>query len=357
MDTSLSILVTGASGFIGAHLVAAFASRGYRVRALYRRSQPPAELLDAAAAYPGLVELFNADLGDAGRVAQAVAGMDAVVHAAALASDWGSLDLFIKANYDATVNLVEAAREAGARKFVYFSSAQVHGYGNHVDTTERGPYFPPKYPYQITKMMTEEYVLAQNSSSFKTTAVRPCNVYGPGDRLSTYTMFESCLSGIFGYIGNGSSLTCPVYIDDLCEGVALALESPESNGQAILITDGMKVSWNDYSRAIFAAVESKGRPVGLPKGIAYAAAGVMSAAAKLARSATRPPITAYVVEQGAHNFHFSNEKARDLLGFKPTIFYEQGLKLTAAAFLEERGRRAAFLAERERRLATKRGRR
>jgi nucleoside-diphosphate-sugar epimerase len=340
MNRSKNILVTGASGFIGSHLVLTLARRGYRVRALYRRKEPPEELRAIAAHFPSHVELFNADLGDPERVKEAVRGVEAVIHAAALASDWGKLELFIKSNYDATALLLEASREAGAKSFVYFSSAQVHGYGNHVDTTERGPYYPIKYPYQITKQMAEEYVLAQNTNSFKATAVRPCNVYGPGDRTSTYAMLDAIVnSGIGGYIGSGETLTCPIYIDDLCEGAALALESPESGGQAILLTDGMKVSWHDYSQALLDAAGSKRRPMGVPTPIAYAAAGIMTAAAKAVLSKKRPTLSFYVVDQGSQNFHFSNEKALDLLGFKPKIFYEEGLRLTAKAYFEERQKR------------------
>jgi nucleoside-diphosphate-sugar epimerase len=336
MKTPRKILVTGASGFIGGHLVAALVSRGDSVRALYRRKDPPASLLAIAQAHPDKVELFNADLGDAAKVAEAVAGADAVIHSAARASDWGKLELFIEANYDATVLLLEAAREAGARDFIYFSSAQVHGYGNHVDTTEAGPYYPMKYPYQITKRMAEEFVLAQNGPSFRATAIRPCNVYGPGDRVSTYTMLDNIGSGIFGYIGSGAALTCPIYIDDLLAGALAALDRPETGGQAILLTDGMKVSWKDYSQAMFDALGSKKKPTRCPAPIAYAAAGLMTAAAKAARSKSAPPLTLYVVDQGSRNFHFSNAKARDLLGFEPTVFFEEGLKLTVKAYLEER---------------------
>jgi 2-alkyl-3-oxoalkanoate reductase len=336
MSDIRKILVTGASGFIGAHLTAALASRGDQVRALYRRKEAPPELREIADRSEGRVELFNADLTDAARAAQAVAGVDAVIHGAALASDWGRLELFIKMNYDATVLLLEAAREAGAKDFVYLSSAQVHGYGNHVDTTEFGPYYPIKYPYQITKRMAEEYALAQNTRSFRSTAIRPCNVYGPGDRVSTYTMFDNIMGGFFGYIGSGNALTCPIYVGDLCSGVLAALDSPESGGQAVLLTDGMKVSWKEYAHAMFDALGSKKKPTSCPGPIAYAAAGVMTAAARIMHSAKAPPLTMYVVEQGSRNFHFSNAKARDLLGFEPKVFYEEGLALTAKAYLEER---------------------
>ncbi len=332
------ILVTGASGFIGSHLCAALAARGDSVRALYRRKEAPLELREVEARYPGSVELFNADLGDEARVLEAVSGVEAVVHAAALASDWGSLELFMKANYDATVLLLEAAREAGAVKFVYFGSAVVHGFGKHVDTTEKGPYYPLKYPYQITKMMTEEYVLAQHTGSFATTAIRPCNVYGPGDRTSTYRMYDAIMDGVFGYIGSGKALTCPVYIDDLCAGTLAALDSPAAGGQAILLTDGMKVAWKDYAELMFEAVGAGKRPTRLPRPLAYAAAGAMTAVARALRLPKAPPLTMYRVEQASQDYHFSNAKARELLGFEPTVFFEEGLVLTAKAYLEDRAR-------------------
>jgi 2-alkyl-3-oxoalkanoate reductase len=336
MNKPRKILVTGASGFIGGHLVRALAARGDSVRALYRRSQAPSELLATRDAYPDRIELFNADLGDAARVVEAVQDMDSVIHAAARASDWGKLELFLEANYDATVLLLEAAREAGVKDFVYFSSAQVHGYGEHVDTTEAGPYYPIKYPYQITKMMAEEFVLAQNTKSFRATAIRPCNVYGPGDRVSTYTMLDNILGGIFGYIGSGKMLTCPIYIDDLCRGTLAALDNASVGGEAILLTDGMKVSWKDYAKTMFDALGSRRKPISCPASIAYATAGVLTAAALATRRAKAPPLTMYVVDQGSHNFHFSNAKARELLGFEPKVFFEEGLGLTAKAYLEER---------------------
>jgi 2-alkyl-3-oxoalkanoate reductase len=342
----MKVLVTGASGFIGSRLCAALAARGYSVRAMYRRETAPPELAalaspagGAAAAGgpgPGRVELFRADLADEARALEAVLGMDAVIHAAALASDWGPLELFIRQNYDATVRLLEAARDAGARKFVYVSSAQVHGYGAHVDTTERGPYYPLKYPYQITKAMAEEYVLAQNSPSFATVAIRPCNVYGPGDHTSTYPMLDAVLAGYFGYLGPGEALTCPVYIDDLCEGTIAALERDEAAGEAILLTDGMRVRWKDYAGAFYRAVGSRKGPRSLPRPLAYAAAAAMTATARAARSRKRPLLTMYVVEQGSRDFHFSNEKARGLLGFEPKVFYEEGIALTANAYIREK---------------------
>lgn len=338
MKTARKILVTGASGFIGSHIIAELASRGDSVRALYRRQNPPEELRATAGKEGNDVELFNADLCDESRVLHAVQGIDVVIHTAALASDWGKLDLFIKENFNATVSLLKAARDAGVKSFIYFSSAVVHGFGPHIDTDESGPYYPIKYPYQISKRMTEEYVLRQNSDTFQVTILRPCNVYGPGDRMSTYAMYEAIMDGVFGYIGSGETLTCPIYIDDLCAGTLAALESPNAAGQVILLTDGMKVSWKKYCHVMFDAVGSKKKPAKLPRIAAYAAAKIMTIGATMLGSAKAPPLTMYRVEQASQDYHFSNAKAGELLGFTPKVYFEDGLRRTAKAFLEERSR-------------------
>jgi nucleoside-diphosphate-sugar epimerase len=152
-------------------------------------------------------------------------------------------------------------------------------------------------------------------------------------------MYDAITDGIFGYIGSGQALTCPIYIDDLCAGTLAALDRQESGGEAILLTDGQNVTWKNYVNVMFAAIGSRKRPVTMPKSLAFAAARVMTAAARAIRSSVAPPLTMYRVEQGSRDYHFSNEKARALLGFEPTVFYEDGLVRTARAYLEDRALR------------------
>jgi nucleoside-diphosphate-sugar epimerase len=338
------VLVTGASGFLGAKLCAALVARGRRVRALYRRPAPPPEL---AALEAGGVELLRGDLACPETATLAVSGAQAVIHAAALASDWGHEALFWAANVDATRNLLGAAQKAGCSTFVYISSAVVHGFGPHVDTDEEGPYRPLHYPYQITKLEAERLVLARSCDDFRCLAIRPCNVYGPGDRTSTYAMFSAIMDGRFGYLGDGSAYTCPVYIDDLVEGVLRALDCleapgwPRCAGMPILLSDGEKVSWKRYVEIMYAAAGSRKRPLSLPVWLAKGAASGMSAAWRLLGAANPPPLTSYRVEQGSRHYHFSNHRARELLDFEPRIRVEEGLVRTAKAFLEERAVREA----------------
>lgn len=336
MSKGKTILLTGASGFIGSHLAERLVARGDKVHALYRRENPPQALVSLGERYGDMIRLYRADLGDRERIAKALEDVEAVIHAAALALDWGSMESFVRTNYLATAELLAASRQAGAKVFLYMSSAVVQGFGPHVNSTEEGPYYPLKYPYPITKKMAEDYALSRNEADFRVTAIRPCNVYGPGDRTSTYAMYKAILEGVFGYIGDGEALTCPIYIDDLCAGTLAALDSPRTAGQALLLTDGSKVSWKEYCRVMYEAVGSKKKPVGFPTPLAALSARIMCFGAKLLGVGKPPPLTSYRVDQASQDYHFSNSKARSLIGFSPEVFYEEGLRRTAEAFLKER---------------------
>jgi nucleoside-diphosphate-sugar epimerase len=326
------IVITGASGFLGRHLCKQFVELGYHVRAIYRRAQAPDELMQLSTR--GL-ELVNLNLQLPSAADSVCQGMDIVLHSAALAYDWGPYDLYKQANIDVTEMLLDSAERMGCQDFIFISSAAVHGFGPHEDTTEDGPFYPLHYPYPITKLIAEKSVLTRNRPGFRTVAIRPCNVYGPGDVTSTYTMYQTILSGSFGYIGSGKAYTCPIYIDDLCKGVQLVVESDKLGGEAIILSDGTKVSWRDYTKTMFEAIGSLKKPVSLPRPLAFTAAGVLTLGAYLIHSKKAPPLTKYRVEQGSTNYHFSNEKAKRVLGFSPKVFYQEGLKRTAEAFLRD----------------------
>ena len=326
------MVITGASGFLGRHLCKRFVESGYHVRAIYRRSQAPEDLVHLVS--QGL-ELLNLDLVTPEAADLACRNMDIVLHSAALAYDWGPYDLFKQSNIDVTERLLNSAERLGCSEFLFISTAAVHGFGSHVDTTEEGPFYPLRYPYPITKFIAEQQVLSRNRQGFRTVAIRPCNVYGPGDLTSTYAMYQNILSGLFGYIGSGNSYTCPIYIDDLCAGVHLVVESDKLGGEAIILSDGEKVCWREYTETMFAAVNSVKKPFSLPKPLACTAARILTLGANIIRSAQGPPLTRYRVEQGSTHYHFSNEKAVKVLGFTPKVFYQEGLQLTAEAFLRD----------------------
>ncbi len=326
------VLVTGASGFIGGWIARGLVERGYAVRALHRRPRPPAFLEALAAAG---VEVQRRDLAWPEDAREAVRAMEAVVHAAALASDWGDAELFRRQNVELTVRLLEEARAAGCGAFVFLSSISVHGFGPHVQTTEEGPYYPLGNPYPRTKKAAEEAVLAANGPGFRTVVLRPADVYGPGDTTTFYRLLRAQERGIRGTLGGGLRLASLLAVEDLVQAVALALEREQSAGQVFNLTGGEPNTWRQllgYTASLLGV-----RPwLELPLFVARPAAAALSAIYALLGIRKDPPLTPYRVEHVAHDFDFSIEKAQKLLGYSPAVGWREGLARTVEAYRAER---------------------
>jgi nucleoside-diphosphate-sugar epimerase len=323
------LLITGASGFIGGWLAAGALQRGYRLRAQYRRCTPPPGL--AALAGRG-VDLVRADLASPGSARGVVAGATRVVHAAGLVRDWAPEAAYETHNLQATVRLCEAARAAGCREFLFVSSIAVHGFGPHRHSTEDGPYYPPISGYQRSKREAEAGVLAAGSRDFRVTVLRPGNVYGPGDTTTFYRLLRAQEQGIRGTLGGGRRLTCPVYVEDFSRAVFLALENQAIGGEVFNITGGEEVRWAelmDWTARLLGV-----RPwLELPIAVARPLARLLVGLYRLLGLRGEPPLTPYRVEHVAHDFHFSIEKARRLLGFQPQVGWREGLRRTVEAYL------------------------
>jgi nucleoside-diphosphate-sugar epimerase len=313
---------------VGGWLARHLHDRGEEVRGVYRREAPPRRLVQLGAEG---VELGRLDLSRPQDAAEAVRGVHAVVHAAALTGDWGSPSFFMAGNYDLTVSMARAAQEAGCAVFLYIGSVAVQGFGPHVDSTEEGPYYPHVHPYQITKKMAEDHVLSLNRFGFRTTVIRPGNAYGPHDTTMLYRLLDGQRLGVRGTLGGGHSLTCPVYVEDVAEAVRLALHCEASAGEAINVTGGERVTWREFLG--YAAELTGRRPfIGLPIPVARAIAPPLVAGFELLRIPVAPPVTRYRVEQLAHDFHFDIGKARRLLRYSPQVQWREGLRRAVAAY-------------------------
>jgi nucleoside-diphosphate-sugar epimerase len=233
------------------------------------------------------------------------------------------------------VRLLEEARAAGCGVFVFLGSISVHGFGPHVQTTEEGPYYPLCNPYQRTKKLAEEAVLAANGPGFRTVVLRPADVYGPGDTTTFYRLLSAQERGIRGTLGGGLRLASLVAVEDLVQAVHLALERGQSAGQAFNITGGEPNTWRQllgYTASLLGV-----RPwLELPLFVARPAAAVLSAVYAFLGIRQDPPLTPYRVEHVAYDFDFSIEKAQKLLGYSPTVGWREGLARTVAAYRAEK---------------------
>lgn len=326
------ILVTGASGFIGGKLAEKLVQMGNHVRCQYRREEPPRHLLELEKRG---AELFQWDLTESTDSASLLKDIDTVFHVAALASDWGSYELFHKANVQATENLLQQGKKQGVKKCIALSSISVHGFGTHKNSTEEGPYYEPISHYQKSKLHMEKVALSYNSEEMAVSVIRPGNVYGPGDRTTMYPIFDAMKKGYMGYLDRGKRLTCPVFIDDLIEAMILVWNNKQSDGEIFNITGGEEITWREILEKSSKELKIKPPKLNLPGSVASFFATILEFLFKLFRSPTAPPLTRYRVSQLTHDYHFSIKKAEQLLSYKPQVPFCEGIEKTVKAYLKK----------------------
>jgi len=273
----VNVFVTGATGFVGAHLVKALRARGDSVTALVRR---PA--LAEAHGWGTDVRLLKGDLDDAAALRAGCAGMDVVYH---VAGKIAARDLveFMATNRDGTANVLEAARDGGARRFLYVSSLAVAGPtepGQSIDET-RPP--APVTDYGRSKLAGE--VLVQ-SMPLPWTIVRPPLVYGEWDR-GTLKIFQIAKRGIVPVFGDGSQELSVIHAEDLAQAIVAAATAPAAAGHVYFATHATTTTSRALAMAVGQAVGKRPTIIGLPPLVAR---GLLWATDTLAHIAGRATV-------------------------------------------------------------------
>jgi uncharacterized protein YbjT (DUF2867 family) len=219
----MTVLVTGGTGFVGPHIVHALRAREIPVRALVR---DPARASRLAA---WGVELVTGDVTDAGSLRAACEGVDAVVHLVAIIK--GKPEEFERVMAEGTQNVVAAAHEAGVRRFVLASAL-----GLDERSKEAVPYFAAKW--QMERAVRE--------SGLEHVIFRPSFVFGrDGGVLPTFIRLAR-YAPVTPIVGSGRRRLQPIWIDDLAEYYALALDEPAAANRTFELGGPDAVSWNEF---------------------------------------------------------------------------------------------------------------
>jgi dTDP-glucose 4,6-dehydratase len=249
-----TVFVSGADGFIGSHLTEALISSGkYRVRALVQyNSQNSLGWLDSSPALssPNL-EVITGDIRDHGFIAGALAGADSVMHLAALIAiphSYSSPESYVQTNVLGTLNLLEAARSNGVKRFIHTSTSETYGTARTVPISEEHP-LTAQSPYSATKIAADKLVESFHLS-FDTpvVTVRPFNTYGPRQsaRAVIPTVISQILSGSTEiHLGAISPTRDFSFVADTVAGFEAVLGSSAGLGETFNLGSGFEISIKD----------------------------------------------------------------------------------------------------------------
>jgi nucleoside-diphosphate-sugar epimerase len=300
-------LVTGGAGFIGSHLAEELTRRGETVRVADSLITGKRHNL---AHLPG-VEFLQGDLADFDVARRAVAGMDYVLHQAAIPSVPRSVQDPItsnRANIDASLNVLVAARDAGVKRVVYAGSSSAYGNTPTLPKVETMP-TAPLSPYALQKLVAEQYCqMFTQLYGLETVTIRYFNVFGPRqDPSSPYSgvisLFISalCEGKPPKIYGDGEQTRDFTYVANVVDGVLRACHAPEASGEVINVATGGRISLNQLFRTVRDLV-----------------------------GASIEPIYEDVRAGDVRDSQADISKAQRLLGYRPVVSFEAGLEKTVS---------------------------
>jgi nucleoside-diphosphate-sugar epimerase len=305
-----TVLVTGATGFVGSHVAEALVARGDTVRVLAR---PGA---DTAALEKLGVTVVRGDLADPASVKPAVEGVDVVVHAAAKVGDWGPLEDYRKVNVEGLRALLDATLGKPLHRFVHVSTLGVYEARHHYQTDESEP-LPDKHidGYTQSKVETERLALQYHrKQQVPVTILRPGFVYGPRDRTLLPRIAKRLAEGSVMYIARGRYAMNTTYVGNLVDAITLAIDSPAAVGEIFNVTDGEHVTKRRFFEALADGLGLK-RPKKFPPVPVWR------------ENRPHPPrITQAQLKFAGLNLDFSIAKARTKLGYSPRVLFDEGMR-------------------------------
>jgi dTDP-glucose 4,6-dehydratase len=315
-----SVLVTGADGFIGSHLVEELVISGYKVTAFvqYNSFNSWGWLDNCKPEIKGKFTVVAGDIRDPHGVKNAMAGCDAVAHLAALIAipfSYNSPDSYVDTNIKGTLNVLQAARELSIKRVIHTSTSEVYGTAKFVPITEEHP-LQGQSPYSATKIAADQLAYSFfKSFGLPVVTLRPFNTYGP--RQSARAVIPTVITQIASgakeiQLGALNPTRDFSYVKDTVRGFVAALGSDKGAGEIVNLGSGFEISIGDTSNLIASLMGQEVKIV-------------------LDNKRIRPK------DSEVERLFASNAKAKDLFGWEPTESgvegFKSGLKKTIEWFI------------------------
>jgi nucleoside-diphosphate-sugar epimerase len=318
----LKVLVTGGGGFLGSAVCRQLSDLGHEVIAFQRRAAD--HLLSHG------VRSVQGDISQIEDLAAAGDGIDAVVHTAGKAGVWGKPADYRRINVLGTQNVIDLCHERSIRWLVHTSSPSiVHAGGDVCGADESIPIADHfNAPYPETKAEAEKRVIAANSDTLKTTALRPHLIWGPGDPHILPRLAQKARRGSLALPGP-DKLIDTIFVENAALAHVLALlelsESARCTGKAYFVTNNEPMPQGEIIRKLLEAIGIEVEIRAVPVGLAMKAGAVCEWAWNALSLKSEPPVTRFSVEQLATAHWFNTEAAKRDFGYEPRFTIDEGL--------------------------------
>jgi NAD dependent epimerase/dehydratase len=305
------VLVTGAGGFIGSHLVEALVEKGAGVKTIvrYNSRNDWGMLENIPSGIRDSLEVTTGDIIDFAIVKKAVKDCDIVFHLAALIGipySYVAPESYVNTNIRGTLNVMQASHEEGVGKIVHTSTSEVYGTAKYVPIDENHP-LQGQSPYSASKigadMLAQSYFLSFNTP---VAIIRPFNTFGPRQsaRAVIPTIISQALSAPEINLGSLTPVRDLTYVKDTVNGFIKVAESEKSVGEVINVGNGKGITIGELAKKILLLMDSSNIPI------------------RQSGERIRPD------KSEVRQLICNNIKAKELLGWSPAYSLEEGLRET-----------------------------
>ena len=306
------VLITGANGFIGGSLMRYYQNQGQDVVGV--------DLVGNGN------DIIEGDIAQPDSISNVLQECDVIIHTAALVSNAMQDSDMWRVNVLATRNLIEAAKEHKVRRFVQISSVVAYGNSAEGELDENQPVHADGGSYVLTKLASEHVVLSEQANDdIEIVILRPGDAYGPGSRPWIITPLVAISKNQFMLPEKGKGFFRPIYIDDLVRGIATATSHPDAAGEIFNLSCEGYMLTKDYFAPHYEWLKKKG-PMLVSTKLALRISSIASTMANLMGNLNEAsPST---VMQLSTKSWFSIKKAEHILGWRPEVSFEEGMKTT-----------------------------
>jgi 2-alkyl-3-oxoalkanoate reductase len=326
----MRVLVTGATGFIGSHVVEALLGAGHEPYGAVRRGSDRTHLDSLG------VSTRECDVTDPASLRVAFEGLDCVVHTAALVSAYGAWEPYRRVGVEGTKNVVEAAIGANVPRFLHLGSIAVYGF-QHADGAVLSEGLPiatapePWNHYVREKALSERIVWkAHDTGRLAATSIRPSVVLGPRDRAVVRRMHRVLRSYLGGLIGRGDNRVGCVVVDDLAQLVVRAIENPRAIGRTYNASGQRPITQADLTRAYAEAFGTWLPPWRVPYRLAITGAAALDELYATIGRTEEPIFSRFSAAILGRDFTVDCSRAREELGWQGRSDYVDAIRASVA---------------------------